>query len=102
MKVPVSWLREYVDLDATPEELADKLTFSGIEVEGIHTIGSDYAGVVVGEVRRIEQHPGADRLRLCRVFNGDEELQVVCGADNFEVGDKAPFAGIGVTLANGL
>ena len=102
MKVPVSWLREYVDLDATPEELADKLTFSGIEVEGIHTIGSDYAGVVVGEVRRIEQHPGADRLRLCRVFNGDEELQVVCGADNFEVGDKAPFAGIGVTLANGF
>ncbi len=102
MKVPVSWLREYVDLDATPEELADKLTFSGIEVEGIHTIGSDYEGVVVGEVRHIEPHPGADRLRLCRVFNGTEELQVVCGADNFEVGDRAPFAGIGVTLANGF
>jgi phenylalanyl-tRNA synthetase beta chain len=102
MKVPVSWLREYVDLDATPEELADKLTFSGIEVEGIHTIGSDYAGVVVGEVREIAPHPGADRLRLCRVFNGDEEFQVVCGADNFDVGDKAPFAGIGVTLAGGF
>jgi phenylalanyl-tRNA synthetase beta chain len=98
MKVPVSWLREYVDLDATPEELGDKLTFSGIEVEGIHTIGSDYAGVVVGEVRHMEPHPGADRLRLCRVFTGSEELQVVCGATNFEVGDKAPFAGVGVTL----
>ena len=47
MKVPVSWLREYVDLDASPEELGDKMTFSGIEVEGIHTIGNDYAGVVV-------------------------------------------------------
>ncbi len=102
MKVPVSWLREYVDLDATPEALADKLTFSGIEVEGVHTIGSDYAGVVVGEVLHIEQHPGADRLRLCRVFNGDEELQVVCGADNFEVGDKVPFAGVGVTLPVGF
>ncbi|MBT3193838.1 MAG: phenylalanine--tRNA ligase subunit beta [Verrucomicrobia bacterium] len=98
MKVPVSWLQEYVDLDATPQELADKLTFSGIEVEGIATIGSDYAGVVVGEVRHMEPHPGADRLRLCRVFNGTEELQVVCGATNFEVGDKAPFAGVGVTL----
>ncbi len=98
MKVPISWLREYVDLDATPEELGDKLTFSGIEVEGIATIGSDYAGVVVGEVRHMEAHPGADRLRLCRVFNGTEEFQVVCGATNFEVGDKAPFAGVGVVL----
>ncbi len=98
MKVPISWLREYVDLDATPEELADKLTFSGIEVEGIAAVGSDYAGVVVGEVRHVEAHPGADRLRLCRVFNGSEELQVVCGATNFKVGDKAPFAGVGVVL----
>lgn len=102
MKVPVSWLRDYVDFDVTPEALGEKLTFAGIEVEGVHTIGSDYAGVVVGEVRRIEPHPGADRLRLCRVFNGEEELQVVCGADNFTVGDKAPFAGVGVTLAHGF
>jgi phenylalanyl-tRNA synthetase beta chain len=102
MKVPVSWLREYVDLDASPEELGDKMTFSGIEVEGIHTIGNDYAGVVVGEVLSIEQHPGADRLRLCRVSNGTEEFQVVCGAVNFEVGDKAPFAGVGVTLTGGF
>ncbi len=102
MKVPVSWLREYVDVDASPEELADKLTFSGIEVEGIRSIGSDCDGVVVGEVRHIEPHPGADRLRLCRVFDGKDELQVVCGADNFEVGDKAPFAGVGVTLKEGF
>ena len=102
MKVPVSWLREYVDLDASPEELADKMTFSGIEVEGIHTIGNDYEGVVVGEVLSIEPHPGADRLRLCRVSNGSEAFQVVCGADNFEVGDKAPFAGVGVTLTGGF
>jgi len=103
MKVPVSWLREYVDLgDSSVNELADKLTFSGIEVEGIATVGSDYAGVVVGEIRAIKQHPNADRLRVCTVFNGEEELQVVCGADNFVVGDRAPFAGVGVELPGGF
>ena len=103
MKIPLSWLREYIDIDdISVEELAEKLTFSGIEVEAIHTVGNDYAGVVAGEVRSIEKHPNADRLRLCRVFNGSEELQVVCGASNFEVGDKAPFAGVGVTLAGGF
>ena len=61
MKVPVSWLREYVDFDVSVEELAEKLTFSGIEVEGIVTVGSDYEGVVAGEVRSVEQHPNADR-----------------------------------------
>jgi len=102
MKVPVSWLREYIDFDVSVEELAEKLTFSGIEVEGIVTVGSDYEGVVAGEVRSVEQHPNADRLRLCRVFNGAEELQVVCGASNFEVGDIAPFAGVGVVLPGGF
>ena len=103
MKVPVSWLREYVDFEVSSvKELADKLTFSGIEVEEIISIGSDYAGVVVGEIRSIEKHPNADRLRVCRVFNGTEELQVVCGATNFEVGDRAPFAGVGVELPGGF
>lgn len=102
MKVPVSWLRDYVDFDATPEELAEKLTFSGIEVEGIKTVGSDYAGLAVGEVTAIAPHPGADRLRLCRVDNGMEEVAVVCGAFNFDVGDKAPFAPVGTTLPNGM
>lgn len=102
MKVPISWLNEYVDFDASAEELADRLTFSGIEVEGIETVGSDYAGIVAGEVMEIRPHPGADRLRLCRVNNGSEELDVVCGADNFKVGDKAPFVGVGVTLPAGI
>ena len=102
MKVPVSWLREYVDFDVSVEELAEKLTFSGIEVEGIVTVGSDYEGVVAGEVRSVEQHPNADRLRLCTVYNGTEELQVVCGATNFEVGDIAPFAVVGVVLPGGF
>jgi phenylalanyl-tRNA synthetase beta chain len=102
MKVPISWLREYVDFDVNPEELADKLTFSGIELEGIEVIGSDYAGMVVGEVIAIAPHPGADRLRLCRVNDGAQEVDVVCGAFNFEIGDKVPFAPVGTVLPNGM
>ncbi len=102
MKVPVSWLREYVEFDGSVEELAEKLTFSGIEVEGIETSGADCSGIVVGEVKTIKPHPGADRLLLCRVDNGTEEISVVCGAHNFEVGDKVPFVGVGKKLPGGM
>ncbi|MBN2302582.1 MAG: phenylalanine--tRNA ligase subunit beta, partial [Lentisphaerae bacterium] len=101
MKVPVSWLKEYVDFDVTTQELANRLTFSGIEVENISRIGSGCEGVIVGEILSFEPHPDAARLRLCRVNNGAEELHVVCGADNFTVGDKVALAGIGTDLPNG-
>ncbi|MEI6890539.1 MAG: phenylalanine--tRNA ligase subunit beta [Pontiella sp.] len=103
MKVPVSWLKEYVDFEDTIEGLSDKLTFSGLEVEAIETIGSDFAGVVVGEILNIEPHPGADKLRLCTVEYGQEEtLRVVCGAPNVAVGGKYPFAPVGTTLPGGF
>ncbi len=103
MKVPVSWLKEYVDFEDTIEGLADKLTFSGLEVEAIETIGSDFAGVVVGEVLAIGPHPDADKLRLCTVnFGAEETMQVVCGAPNVEVGGKYPFAPVGTTLPCGI
>lgn len=103
MKVPVSWLKEYVDFEDTIEGLADKLTFSGLEVEAIETIGSDFAGVVVGEVLQVEPHPGADKLQLCTVAYGAEEtMRVVCGAPNVEVGGKYPFAPVGTTLPCGI
>jgi phenylalanyl-tRNA synthetase beta chain len=98
MKVPISWLKEYVDVDATPQEIAEKLTFSGIEVEGIDVVGGCLDDVIVVEITAIQPHPGADRLRLCQVFDGKESLAVVCGADNYEVGDKAAFAPVGATL----
>ncbi len=101
MKVPLSWLKEYVDFDMSAKELAQKLTFSGIEVEGIETVGADYTGIVVGEVTAIAPHPDADRLSLCKVNNGVEELAVVCGAHNFQVGDKVPFIGVGLKLPDG-
>ncbi len=102
MKIPISWLKEYVDFEATPEELAQRLTFSGVEVEGIHRIGEGLDGLIVGEIVRFEKHPDADKLRLCVVHDGRMELQVVCGATNFSSGDKAAFAPIGAKLPNGM
>ena len=103
MKVPVSWLKEYVDFEDSIEGLADKLTFAGLEVEAIETIGSDFAGVVVGEVLAVEPHPDADKLRLCTVgFGAEETMQVVCGAPNVVVGGKYPFAPVGTTLPCGI
>ncbi|MDA0576781.1 MAG: phenylalanine--tRNA ligase subunit beta [Verrucomicrobia bacterium] len=102
MKIPYSWLKEFVDVEATPEELAERLTFSGVEVEGIHRLGDGLGDLIVGEIVRFEKHPAADRLRLCTVHDGRGELQVVCGASNFEVGDKAAFAPVGATLPGGM
>lgn len=101
MKAPLSWLKELVDFEATPEALAERLTLAGLEVEGIMAVGSDFDGVVVGEIVGIEPYPQAERLSLCRVNNGREILRVVCGATNFKIGDKAPFAGVGAALPGG-
>lgn len=102
MKVPLSWLKEYVDVDVTPKELAALLTFSGTEVEGIKTVGGDFAGIIVGEVVTVERHPNADRLTVCTVNSGTEMLTVVCGAPNVETGIKVPLATVGALLPNGL
>ena len=103
MKVPVSWLSEYVDLSGLSiKDLGDKLTFSGVEVEGIETIGFDkQENYVVAEVRACEPHPNADRLRLCKVFDGTAELQIVCGAPNVAVGQKVCLAKLGAILPDG-
>ena len=102
MRVPISWLKEYVDFGDTPQDLAAKLTFSGTEVEAIETIGSTFEGLVVGEVLAVDKHPNADKLTLCRVDTGSGEMTVVCGAPNVRPGIKVPFARIGVTLPNGM
>ena len=102
MKVPLSWLKDYVDVELSPKELASLLTFSGTEVEGIKTLGGTYDGIVVGEVLSVERHPNADRLTICQVNKGSETLTVVCGAPNVAAGLKVPLATIGTTLPNGL
>ncbi len=102
MRLPISWLRDYVDFDDTPQGLAEKLTFSGTEVEAIETVGSTFDGVVVGEVLKVDKHPNADKLTLCLVNVGPFQMTVVCGAPNAKPGIKAPFAPAGVTLPNGM
>ena len=101
MKTPLSWLREYVELQATPAEIAHRLTFSGMELEGMESSGGQTDGVVVAEVRAVEKHPQADKLSVCRVFDGASEVQVVCGAPNVTAGGKYPFAPIGAVLLGG-
>jgi phenylalanyl-tRNA synthetase beta chain len=103
MNIPLSWLQEYVDIPDTPEGLAERLTFSGVEVEGIRRVGGGVPGVVVGEVVGIEKHPNADKLTLCRVrYGAAAETTVVCGAPNAAVGGKYPFAPLGTALPCGI
>ncbi len=101
MRISLSWLNEFIALPENPREIADRLTFSGTEVEGIETVGSTFDGFVVAEVRAVEKHPNADKLSVCRVFDGQNELQVVCGAPNVVAGGHYPFAPVGTTLPDG-
>ena len=101
MNVPLSWLKEYVDVDVAPRELASLLTFSGTEVEGILTFGGDFPGITVGEVLAVDRHPNADRLTVCRVSDGTDTLTVVCGAPNVAPGIRVPLAKAGAILPNG-
>jgi phenylalanyl-tRNA synthetase beta chain len=105
MKVPLSWLREYVRTDAAAEEIAQKLSISTAEVNGIERRGvtSDLALFRVGHVLEADKHPNADRLQLTKVDVGeDRPYQIVCGAWNFSAGAKVAVALPGATLPNGL
>ena len=99
MRVPLSWLREVVDFDLTPEQLAERLTLLGMEVKGLERRGSEWSNVVVGELLAVEKHPRADRLSLTRVTTGaGEPLDIVCGATNIAVGQRIPVALPGAVL----
>ena len=102
MKLPLSWLRDWVEVSAAPEQVADVLTRRGFYVEGIESHGHVYPGVVVAKVLEVAKHPNADKLSLCRVTAGGEELSIVCGAPNVFAGMVAPLATIGARLPNGL
>lgn len=102
MRVPLSWLREYVDFDLSTDALADQLTMRGLEVSGIEVTGADWTDVVVGRLLSVERHPNADKLWLTSVEVGSgEPLQVVCGADNIAVGQLVPVALVGSVLTGG-
>lgn len=102
VKVPLSWLEDYCDIPWPAQELADKLTMSLLEVDQVLTIGSDYDKMVVGEVLSAEKHPNADRLKLCTVDVGSDQLEIVCGAPNVEKGQRVAVAMIGAVVAGDL
>jgi phenylalanyl-tRNA synthetase beta chain len=91
MKVTLNWLRQYVEFDWSPDELAERLTMLGIEVEGVEKLGGEFDGVVVAQIITKDKHPNADKLTVCRVNDGKGERQIVCGAQNFKAGDKVPL-----------
>lgn len=98
MKLSVAWLRELVDLPEDVEEIAQRLTLLGLEVEELQEFRLSWPGVVVGEVLEAGPHPDADKLRLCRVAVGGEELPIVCGAPNVRQGLRVAVATVGAVL----
>jgi len=97
MKLPISWLNEYINFKKSDEEISENLTMIGNEVESIEKSGN-IDGVIVGEIKKIIPHPNADKLKLTIVFDGNNEIQVVCGAPNIEEGQKIFLATTGTKL----
>lgn len=98
MKVTFNWLKQYVEFDWSPAELAERLTMLGLEVENVQKLEGEFEGVVVAQVVTKEKHPNADKLNVCRVNDGQGERQIVCGAQNFKAGDKVPLILPGFSL----
>ncbi len=102
MKISLNWLKEYIDLsDLTTKEIVDKLTMSGLEVEDVTDENQLYKNFIVAEVKSVSKHPNADKLSVCEVFDGKENIQVICGAPNVAAGQKVVFAPIGTIIPNG-
>ena len=102
MKLPVSWLAEYIDIsDLSVQELADRITFAGIEIEGIEEVGVDFTGICAALVKTCDPHPNSDHLHVCTVFDGKEDLQIVCGAPNCRAGLVTPLAHVGAKVPEG-
>ena len=83
MKISLSWLRRYVDVDVPVEELCEKMIMSGFEVESVEDLSASMSNVVAGRILKLEKHPDADRLQICQIdVGGQEPVQIVTGADN--------------------
>ncbi|MBW2598631.1 MAG: phenylalanine--tRNA ligase subunit beta [Deltaproteobacteria bacterium] len=101
MLVSLKWLRDYIDIDLEPEEIAGKLTMAGLEVDSIDRITPGFSSVVVAKILSVKPHPNADKLSLCEVSTGEQTFPVVCGAKNISAGDVVPFAKVGATIPGG-
>ena len=99
MQIPESWLRSFANPSLSMQELAHLLTMSGLEVESCEPVAPAFEGVVVGQVLKVDKHPGADKLTVCLVDAGGAKVSVVCGAPNVRAGMKAPLARVGARLS---
>ena len=101
MLVSLKWLEDYIDLELSAEELADRLTMAGLEVDEIQTLAPKFSGVVVAKILSVRPHPNADKLSLCDVTDGVETYPIVCGAKNIHAGDVVPLAKAGAVIPGG-
>jgi phenylalanyl-tRNA synthetase beta chain len=101
MKVSLNWLKQYVDVKLPAVEVANRLTLAGIEVKNTQVIGSNWEGIIIGQIMTVNPHPNADRLTLLTLDLGDKQETVVCGAPNVAAGAKIVYAPIGVKLIDG-
>ena len=91
MKVTLNWLKQYVDFNWSPEELTERLTMLGLEVEGVQKISGAFEGIVVAQILTRDPVPGSDKLSVCKVNDGRLERAIICGAQNHKPGDKVPL-----------
>jgi phenylalanyl-tRNA synthetase beta chain len=101
MLVSWKWLKDFVDIRLTPEELVDRLTMAGLEVESLQENVPLFTGVVVSKILSVRPHPGADKCFICEVTTGDEKYPVVCSAGNIRPGNVVPLAKVGATIPGG-
>lgn len=98
MRISLNWLKKYIDVSISPQELADRLTMVGLEVENIEFLGEKFNHFVVGEVIEVRKHPNADKLTVCSVNIGSERIQIICGAPNVAVGQKVAVGLVGAEI----
>ena len=98
MKFSMKWLEQELETNASSREIADKLTMIGLELENLDDPAERLKEFVVAHVEKAEKHPNADRLQVCQVNNGNEIVEVVCGAPNARAGMKGVFAGNGMYI----
>ena len=91
MKITFNWLKQYVDFDWSPEELTERLTMLGLEVESVQKTGGEFEGIVVAQILTRDPVPNSDKLSVCKVNDGTKERVIICGAQNHKPGDKVPL-----------
>jgi phenylalanyl-tRNA synthetase beta chain len=102
MKVSLSWLKNYVTIDLSPQDIAGELTMAGMEINSMQIIGREWSDIIVGLVIDVNPHPNADRLNLATIDLGSHQITVVCGAPNISPGQKIAFARVGARLIDGF